>query len=82
MKEIVNSWRRVEALAELGRRYGALIRGMEAAIIEVLPDCDPAVRERLQHAVDDANAQITAMNDALAAASADLPEGQDDRSHS
>lgn len=79
IKALANSARRVEALAEVAHRYAAIISGLFAAVDAAIdePGLDSESRERLARAVADTQAQITAVGDALSAAMADLPEGQD-----
>jgi hypothetical protein len=75
-----DSFRRVTTLAEACHRYSAIIRGLGVAVHAALEadDLPPAVREMLDAAARDAEAQVTAVGDTLKRALEDLPEGAED----
>lgn len=72
----VHSHLRVQALAEVTKRYGAAIRQLVDAVEEVLPDVEDEPRARLERALGDADAQLAAAGEALDRALEDLPEGE------
>jgi hypothetical protein len=76
VREWLHSIQRAQALAEVAHRYAAVVTGLTAAVGEVLPALDGEARVRLEAAVRDAEAQVSAAGDALDAAFADLPEGR------
>lgn len=75
--DALNSYRRVQALAEVAHRYAAVVKGLSTAIEEVLGDLPPEAARRLDQAVKDAEAQVAAAGDALSRAMQDLPEGSE-----
>lgn len=73
----IDSYKRVSALAELTHRYGAIIRGLAAAVdaVREMDDLPEEASEALRVAMDDTDAQLIAVSDALKRAMEDLPEG-------
>ena len=71
-RQALHSHKRVEALVELNRRYGSIIHYMGTAIAQALAaeGIGP-----LGGVLKDAEAQVTAADDALRRAFEDLPEG-------
>jgi hypothetical protein len=72
----IHSHLRVQALAEVSKRYGGTIRQLVASVEEVLPEIEGEPRVRLERALGDADAQIAAAGEALDRALEDLPEGE------
>jgi hypothetical protein len=73
----VDSHRRIVALADVVRRYGAVVQSLVGAVGEEVLNIDDAeIRARLESALRCANGQLAAAEDALDHALTSLPEGR------
>lgn len=73
-----DSLRRVEALGDVAKRYGAVIHLLSEAIGDAVEaSSEAAVRAPLAEALRTAEAQTAACSDAFDRALADLPEGRE-----
>jgi hypothetical protein len=71
----VDSFLRVQALADVAHRYAAMISNLTHAAEEAMPHLEGEPRERLRSAILDTDAQLAAAGSALDKALTDLPEG-------
>lgn len=75
LRQALDSQRRVQALAEVTHRYGATIAALVDTLNGVLPHLDEDERALVHDALERADGQLAATQDALEASLRDLPEG-------
>lgn len=73
----VESFRRVQGLADVAHRYAAIIGNLLHAAEEATHYLEDEPRERLRSAILDTDAQLAAAGSALDSALTNLPEGAD-----
>lgn len=80
IRPLVHATIRVGVLADCCTRYGAVIDGLGHAVAEALTRVDDdELKRELEQAIATAEAQLGAINDAINAATRDLPEADEVR---